>query len=378
MTSKKKFLVLFSFIMGSYGFVYTIMQAILYDVQTMYGANAEIMGFSVAAMCAMQFIFPILFGVVADKKGKVPVLKIFIAVAFAGCILCAASNSLAMYVAGTLVTGTGCTMIESMVVSLLPDIDEERNTQNGNLVQVIFAFAAGMAPIIISILAMINISWRAGFLAIAVVYIGIFTAVCRSKFPKSRLMENADAPAKIEFKELLKPLFVVLFICMCIYMIMEASFAFFIDSLSTQKGNGNTGAYALACFWFGMAISRGYIASRKEVDEMKVIRICYLIAAITIAAVTLSSNAVLSIILCLLAGIAFGPTWPTIVAFAGKKYKGSASLISLVVAGGSLGGIIGPAITGSVSEHVSMQAAFIILAAFALAGAGITLAVKKQ
>ena len=377
-----KFLILFSFIMLSYGFVLSLEQAILYDMQELYGTNSEIMGFAVAAKSTAQFIFPILIGFMADRFGKKPFLLIFIGVAFLGCIVTGFSNTLWIYVTGSIMLGAACSTIESMVVSLLPDIDSEHNTQNGNLVQVIYAIGAGTSPLLVATLIDKGImTWRAGFLIFAGIYVCLFITSCIFKFPTGKLKEvNASASQqdKIGIKKIFTLLFIVLFLMMVIYLIMENSFAFFIDSLSVEKGNLTAGAWALSFFWYGMAVSRLWVSRQKDPDEIKIVRICFVLSGIAIALVLVCKSPVLSILLCLIAGIVFGPIWPTIVAYAGKKYSGSASLVSLIVAGGSLGGIIGPAMTGAISEHVSMILAFAILAIFSFAGAAISLLLKKE
>ena len=377
-----KFLILFSFIMMSYGFVLSLEQAILYDMQELYGANSEIMGFAVAAKSAAQFIVPILAGFLADRYGKKPFLLIFVAVALTGCLVTGFSNTLWIYVTGSLLLGAGCSTVESMVVSLLPDIDAEHNTQNGNFIQVIYSIGAGTSPLLVATLIDKGfMTWRAGFWIFAVVYAGIFITAAIFKFPKSRLAENNAAASKedrISVKSVFTLLFIVLFAMMVIYLIIENSFAFFIDSLSVQKGNATAGAWALSFFWYGMGISRFWVSRQKNPDEIKLVRISFILSGIAVALVLVCRSAVLSVILCLAAGIVFGPIWPTIVGYAGKKYSGSASLVSLIVAGGALGGIIGPAMTGAISERVSMVLAFAILALFAFAGAAITLLLKKK
>ena len=376
------FLVLFSFIMMSYGFVLSLEQAILYDMQELYGANSEIMGFAVAAKSTAQFIIPILAGFLADKYGKKPFLLIFVGVAFAGCLVTGFSNALWIYVTGSILLGAGCSTVESMVVSLLPDIDEEHNTQNGNFVQVIYSIGAGTAPLLVATLIDAGImTWRMGFWIFAGVYFCIFIAAAVIRFPKSKLKENNETASKedkISIKKVASLLFIVLFSMMAIYLIIENSFAFFIDSLSVHKGNLKAGAWALSCFWYGMGISRAWVSRQKKLDEIKLVRVCFILAGIAVALVLISRSGELSVILSLIAGIVFGPIWPTIVGYAGKKYSGSASLVSLIVAGGALGGIIGPAMTGAISERVSMILAFAILACFAFAGAAITLLIKKE
>ena len=381
----RKIILTFSLVMLMYGLVLSLEQLILDDVQELYNANAQIMGFAVSIKSIVMFIVPILMGLVADKKGKKFVLIIFLGVNVFACCIIGASNTLSLYILGTAILGAGCSTCESMSVSCFPDIDMENGAQIGNFVQTIFACGAGTMPIVISLLMQKGIvSWRAGYLFAAAMYIFLVLRFSKISFPKPQLevnnkeAEQTNNGKKITLKQILTLLFIVLFAIMVVYLILENSFAYFIDSLTSAKNIGNAGAYALAFYWYGMAISRLFIATRKEVKEIKVIRICYIFSAIFIALVTVVNSPVLSVVLCLLAGIAFGPIWPTLVAYAGRKYKGAASLVSIIVAGGGLGGIIGPAITGTLAENVSFVAAFAVLTVFAICGALLTLAVKKE
>lgn len=367
-----------------YGLVLSLEQLILDDVQDMYNANAQIMGFAVSIKSAVMFIVPILMGLAADRKGKKFVLIIFLVVNIIGCLVIGSSNTLVLYILGTVILGAGCSTCESMSVSIFPDIDIDHSAQIGNFVQTIFAVGAGTMPIVISALMRKGIvSWRAGYFFAMGMYILLVIVFSRITFPKPQLeISNEEAEAangkKITVRQVMTLLFIVLFAIMVVYLILENSFAYFIDSLTSAKNIGNAGAYALSFYWYGMAVSRLFIATRKEVKEVNVIRICYVFSAIFIALVTIVDNTILSVALCLLAGIAFGPIWPTLVAYAGRKYKGAASLVSIIVAGGGLGGIIGPAITGTLAKNVSFIAAFLVLTIFAVCGALLTLAVKKE
>jgi len=73
--------------------------------------------------------------------------------------------------------------------------------------------------------------------------------------------------------------------------------------------------------------------------------ICYLLAS-------LSSNSVMGLIGCVLCGFSVGIMWPGTISISSQKFPtGGTAMFALLAMAGDLGGSIGPAIVGKVTQH---------------------------
>jgi fucose permease len=73
--------------------------------------------------------------------------------------------------------------------------------------------------------------------------------------------------------------------------------------------------------------------------------ICYLLAS-------LASNPIIGLIECIMCGFSVGIMWPGTISISSKKYPtGGTAMFALLAMAGDLGGSIGPAIVGKVTQH---------------------------
>lgn len=90
-----------------------------------------------------------LLGRLSDVWGRKPVLQTAIAVFFAGSLICAVGDSLAVFVAGRAIQGVGVAGVLTMVNVVVGDLFSlrDRGLYYG-LLSVVWAFAAGLGPVL--------------------------------------------------------------------------------------------------------------------------------------------------------------------------------------------------------------------------------------
>ncbi|MCL2165303.1 MAG: MFS transporter [Oscillospiraceae bacterium] len=171
-----------------------------------------------------------------------------------------------------------------------------------------------------------------------------------------------DAPDKAYSLILLKDFrFIAFFLSILMYAGAEGGIGFFISSYYAEADVAVFGELALSLFWAGMIIGRllsGVFYKHSE----RVIMLCLVFSTFFSVLIQLSWwPTVVSMTLFFMIGMSLSSIWPLLMAFSTltfNQYSGTAG--GLMVVGGSLGGMLLPALTGFVSNSIGVRRAFII------------------
>lgn len=128
---------------------------------------------------------------------------------------------------------------------------------------------------------------------------------------------------------------------------------FFVNHI--QTGNV-TGAHATSMFFFGITGGRllsGFISDK--IGSKKMIYIGCAIAILSGVGIALSNNVILSMIIFLIAGIGFGPIFPSMMYRTPKRFgiENSSKIIGRQMASASAGSLVGPPLMGLLILNVS-------------------------
>jgi DHA1 family bicyclomycin/chloramphenicol resistance-like MFS transporter len=144
----------------------------------------------------------LVFGPLADRRGRKPVLLGGLAAYVAGSLLCAIAPSIEMLICARLVQALDAGAADSMTNAIIKDtVVEEKRQLAISFVQLMFIIGPVAAPIV-GALIVSALSWRATFwvlVAVGLLCLGM-TALYRETLPPERRVHGKDAGTIVQFK----------------------------------------------------------------------------------------------------------------------------------------------------------------------------------
>lgn len=362
-------------------------QLVIADITDLFNIGTEGIGLLTTLQQVPPLFMPLLFGMVADKIGKKPVVVAFVAVFAAGCIICGSSTGLIMYIIGTLVYKSGSTVSENISTAVLSDLNEEKGMQYINLSQFMFSLGAAAGPMAFEFM---KAEWQTVFYFSAVSFIVMTAVLSFIKFPANPVQPdskrandavfiNEESGSEQKKHSFVKPVICILAVTMFCIIGMETGYGNFIDSFTDYKyNNGTTSALTLSSFWIGMAISR-LLFSFVKYNAVKSLRICFASGALFIALLTFIERPVLTIIISGLIGFSYGPTWCTINALAAANSEGnSGTAVGIMSVLSGIGGMIVPSIIGQIAGRNNIVTAVWVIVVTAATGSFMSFFIKDK
>lgn len=353
-------------LMFAYGFFLGASQTVIESVAADLGLDIAGMG----ALVSLQFLpaafVPVLMGRLADRVGRKGVVSAFCAVFGIGLVLCAGAQSPMAYAVGAILVGSGYSVCESGCCAAMSDLGPEWSARGINLSQALLCLAAVVSPILVRTLAL---GWRATLALCAAFYAVLLPLLLTARFPAPLASEGGERGGVGRL--LSSGAFLCLLVGMLLYVGLETGFGYFIESLIASRF-GATPVSCVSLYWLGMMASR-FLFSSIRYPSKPVLIGGFAMSAALFLALTLSSNAALSLALCFATGFAYGPIWSTQMTEANLRYPqhtGTAS--GLMSAGCGAGGILFPALTGLAARRFSLTTAFWMMGGIALAGVALS------
>ncbi len=361
-----------------YGFLLGGMQLIMLQLSSHFGLDIAGMGLLVSSQHISALIMPVICGNIADRIGKKPVLLVCVGVFAVGCALAAISPGIGLYLVSAALMGTGYSVSESLCSAALNDIDQQAGVRYINLSQCLLSVGAMLAPQIYRLLqTSINANWRAIFAICAAGYFVLFFPLLKTKFPPSVEIIKTNTK-KSNSKLLMSPIFLCLFFSIVLYVGLENGFGYFAQPyFETELGHEQLGAYAISAYWLGMAASRLLSSIMLKRDRL-ILCICFAVTAVLFAVLALNTVAYISVVVCGIVGVVFGPIWSTLVAKAAGAFPTrAASAVGMMTAGCGLGAIIYPSLTGFLAKNFSIKNSFLFLSLSAIVALALCLVYCK-
>lgn len=365
----RSLIVLSAALMFFYGFFLGGLQLVVSEIALNFGVGKLGMGLLISVQHVTAVVMPILCGALADRVGKKPILLFSVLAFSVGCLLAGVSTGLAVYLAGAAFIGAGYSVCESVCSAVMSDIDAENSARYINLCQCLLSIGAVLAPQIFRLCQSLwQTDWRTVFQICAAAYLLLALLLWPVRFPSAR--KDSLPPVHGKQKSLLfSGLFTCLFVSIILYVGLENGFGYFMETLfDTRLGHVELASYAISAYWIGMAASR--LASGLWLKRpQRVLTLCFLLSAGLFTALALSKTPWISLAVCGLIGVSFGPVWSTLVAEAANAFPRQAgAAVGLMSSGCGLGGILFPVLMGYLAERVTIGAAFLFLAITAALG----------
>lgn len=333
-----------------------------------FGLDKTGMGLLASVQFVSMIAVPILFGLLADRIGKKPVLVISLLFAGIGCILASFSAALLPYAAGVFCLGVGGIVCEGTTSAALSDLYPQQSARFITLCQCFFSIGAITGPIVLQALMDSGLHWKVLYGIYGGALVLCLPLLLRTAIPRqvrTVYSKSTGNPVKI----LLQPAFFLLFTAMVLYVGLENGVVFFVKTLfELRLDAGHLGAYAISAFWAGTAISR-LVSGTRQMTAVRTVTVSFACAALLLAGLALSKSAALSLAVSALAGFSYGPIWSGLVALAAAEAPGrSGSAVSILTTGCGIGGAAYPVLMGFMADRMEIHLPFFLLAGTALAG----------
>lgn len=344
------------------GIYITTYQYTVLSFTQFYSLNDGMMGFLIFMQHLGISLPPLFLGVLSGKIGKKRVLMISFVLMILGTYLIGTTEPLALFVISVFIIGAGFSVTEATLSAVLADEFPGKSTLHLNFSQVMFSIGALCGPFIAKALIDSGLAFRHIYIGISAVFLVLGIVFAFTKQKNDHVVEQQKG-SSIRMTSFVRYGFVLLAICICIYVGIENTIASYADRYFELGLNmPEYSAIALALYWGAMIPSR-FLAGIIKIDPKKmIIGLCGLVALATPAAILIDDVKV-KIAMFALCGFACGPLWPSIVDAVAKRNQGqSGPAINVLMSFSGLGGAVFPLAAGLLISYGNISTAYYMCA----------------
>jgi len=338
------------------------------DLAANASSNLATIGAIFTALFLGGFITQLIAGPLNDRLGQRPVLLVGIGLLAAGICGIAISHALPLTLACALVAGLGHGAIDVSTNVLIAEVFAARSASALNLLNVFFGVGAVAGP------AIAGLTLRVWGTALPVLWLGAGLMLVQAPFVR-RL---ASAPSVAHHDDLAtpglallrSPLLWVFGGLLLLYVGTETGIGGWTTTYMERTTTiGAAAALVTAGFWLALTggrVAGALIGARVAAGVLLRLSLAGALAGAVLLAIS-PGNAALTVVAVILIGFCFGPIFPTalsIVTATFRRAPGTAA--SVVVAMGSLGGMLLPWAQGTLLESRGPSASTVLVAAGAL------------
>lgn len=310
-------------------------------------------------------------GLLTERFGRRVVLPIAALLIAIGLMAVGTVPSWTLFLAAAIPFGAGSGAIDGGTNGLVLDLYPTSRGRALNLLHLFFSVGALMAPLIVGRAVESGLSWQVvvigtGLAAVPLAVAFVMVAMPSGRHTRSDETSGEAVGARIGFSW---PL-LALGIAIACYVGSEVGVSDwlvrFLDSASVGLATA-----ALSLLWASLTLGR--LASAKwsdRFDHARFASIAAFAAAVALVGATLVPSLPASIVLFGVAGFAFGPVYPLIMAVAGDRFPGRSAAVSGFLSGFAVvGAVFYPPVMGFISVGIGLAAAMLGAAALAVVGA---------
>lgn len=326
------------------------------------------------------FIATCITGVLSDIFGRRIVVSGLLFISL-GLILFGISRQFFALLVGSLLVGLGAGTVEGVISALLIDIYPLRKGYVLNLSQVFGGLGALIGPLIVGVIIGSGGSWRGAFY-ISAAMSGIVTLLFRlQRFPSaaglvqqdtdsdilgsctSSVCENVEKTSMLDGRFLVSlvrnKVFLLSGLSLILYVAAEQGFGVWISAYLEEILYANP--FLASC---GLSVLWGSLVVGRVVSSMVIERLSYdaflILSSVGAALGIVGACAVTSISTAILfigvTGFLFSGIFATLLANAGDKFTSHRGTIyGLLIASGSLGGLLYPPFMGYIAKAVGLR-----------------------
>ena len=253
----------------------------------------------------------------------------------------------------------------SIINNAVVNDNSDGNPAALNLLHMVFAIGAFLAPFLTSLYVELGLNWRYIVYTIVVASALSVLGYCFIKIENKKSDKSHSSSSKSEETNFWKsPVFyscgLLLFLYLGLENCVNGWFVTYFKNMNIMSPSYATNLVSIT--WIMVMLGRLLTAKLSTIIDKNRLIFCYCIATALFFLLLISTKN-LTIITVAIAGLGFffAGIYPTDVSCAGSVLKGSTTGMSMFLAMAALGGIITPQLIGIVADSIGMTAAILIL-----------------
>jgi MFS transporter, FHS family, glucose/mannose:H+ symporter len=311
-------------------------------------------------------------GLLTERIGRRLVLPIGLALIAIGLAGMASTPVWTLFLVSGVPFGLGAGAVDGGTNGLILDMYPTSRGRSLNLLHVCFSLGALGSPLVVGRLLEAGVDWPMIVFGTAVVALPLALLLASAPQPSGRHARTMDGgSARVG---LALPL-IALAIAIACYVGSEVGVSNWLVRFLDQASVG-LATSALALLWGGLTLGR-LVSARigDRFDHARFAAVAAFAAGIALTGAVVVPSLPVSIVLFGVAGFAYGPIYPLIMAVAGDRYPARTAAVSGFLSGTAVfGSVVYPPIMGFLSVSVGLGAAMLGAAGLALA-CGLVLAI---
>lgn len=307
-------------------------------------------------------------GLLIERFGRRTILSLAALLVAFGLASLATVPSWGLFLAAAIPFGFGSGAIDGGSNGLILDLYPTSRGRALNLLHLFFSLGAFAAPLVVGRLVEAGVPWQIVVFGTALAALPLAVALALAELPSGRDARSREVPREADATRIgfSWPL-IALGIAIACYVGSEVGVSDWLVRFLETATVGLATA-ALSLFWGGLALGR--LASARwsdRFDHARFASTAAFVASVALVAATVVPSLPVSILLFGVAGFAFGPVYPLIMAVAGDRFPGRSAAVSGFLSGFAvIGAIVYPPVMGFVSVGVGLGAAMLGAAVIAL------------
>lgn len=345
------------------------------SIQETFGASLDAVGILLLASTIGYLLSSFVSGRVITRWGIGPVLVASSLLATVGLIGYSIAPSWWLMVAIGLVAGLGTGMLDS---GMNLHFARKYSARLMNWLHASFGLGAALGPLLINLLLVNDISWRMGYLAVAVMYVLVavaFFVTLKHWNGSAEKQKTDEAPRKpkadVSIRETLQQpvvwLGIVLFMCIAGSELIVGQWAYPLLNLS-RGIEESTAAQWVSLYWASFTAGRvvfGLLGERLNI--VSAVRLCILLMIVGGGLVWADLGGGADLIGLIIFGFMLGPTFPLLISMTPERLgEGHATnAIGFQVGAASIGVALLPGLTGVLADRISLETVPVVMVAVA-------------
>jgi MFS family permease len=338
-------------------------QASLLNIGRTYELSSTSKGFFASVELFATMLAPLILGAWADRSNKLKCLKILLSIQFIAALIIIVLKSKILFLGGIFFLGLTTSALQFISIAALSDYFPVSSKKKIGYLTSMYALGAFVAPLAVSAYLRLGYNWRTLFVFVLISTLAAVIGITVSKDEVREAVIDSTGEEKNTGSFYLTAI-ILLCLILAIYVGYENGFAFFVDTLFAEEFHSAIGKYALSVFWIIMIPSR-VLAGHKAHHSYRILVSSIIAIPLITGLITLVSDDVMVLILCIPLGFFCGMIYPCVLNLAipmSGNHKATATGMLTTATG--IGGVVFTAITGYLGDLWNLRVAVMALSSF--------------